>query len=218
MGKCKVPIIGGGGKSEGLNVWQKYDNYTPAKTMGVSFKGITGTPSDEMIQLNGFKLSVSEGFTLEDLTLDMLVGHIPVNYYVNQNRRVKIISTTQYQEQYYDETYRKWSDMGNNPYTYNKGNGTITLGGYVYMHTGAAITYHNLNVTFPEVKGNLIGFVTSDDPSAYPDGAVHTDGYYYELFGQVTSANVMSLSDNAVATVQQDYRNTIETEVSNANS
>lgn len=218
MGECLIIRRGGTGKSEGLNVWQKYDNYTPAKTMKVSFKGNTGTPSDGNVQLNGFKLSVSEGFTLEDLTLDRLVGHIPVTYYFNQNRRLKIISTTQYQEQYYDDINRQWKSMGDNSYTYNKNNGTISLGGLVFMYTGAAITYNTLNVNFPEVKGNLIGFVTSDDSSAYPDGAVHTDGYYYELLGQVTSANVMSLSDNAVAAVQQDYRDTIETEVSNANA
>ena len=64
----------------------------------------------------------------------------------------------------------------------------------------------------------LLEFVIDDDSTAYPNGAVHTDGYYYELLGQVSSANVMSLSDNALATVQQDYRDTIETEVSNANA
>ena len=27
---------------------------------------------------------------------------------------------------------------------------------------------------------NFINYVISDDPNKYPDGAVHTDGYYYE--------------------------------------
>ena len=70
----------------------------------------------------------------------------------------------------------------------------------------------------PAHGGNTVNFVVNDDSAAYPNGALHTDGYYYELLGQVTSANVMSLSDNALATVQQDYRDTIETEVSNVNS
>ena len=107
---------------------------------------------------------------------------------------------------------------------------TITVSGtrvYIKMSkrptnwagTYGHIRYDGEKILYEDnVVGEIVGFVVSDDASSYPDGAVHTDGYYYELLGQVTSANVMSLSDNAVATVQQDYRDTIETEVSNANS
>lgn len=59
-------------------------------------------------------------------------------------------------------------------------------------------------------------FIVNDNPSAYPNNGYHTDGYYYELIASTASANVMSLSDGALDTVQQDYRDQIETEVSNA--
>lgn len=72
--------------------------------------------------------------------------------------------------------------------------------------------------TVQELSVNTIGFVVSNDSSDYPSAGEHTDGYYYELIGSVSSTNIMSLSDNALMTVQQDYRNTIETEVSNANA
>ena len=76
----------------------------------------------------------------------------------------------------------------------------------------------NINLTITGLAKTLLKFVVDDDISAYPNGAVHTDGYYYELLAQVTSANAASLSDTALMTVQQDYRDTIETEVSNANA
>ena len=32
-------------------------------------------------------------------------------------------------------------------------------------------------------KGNFIDYIVSDDPNKYPSDGLHTDGYYYELFG-----------------------------------
>lgn len=59
-----------------------------------------------------------------------------------------------------------------------------------------------------------IGFVVDDSLNAYPNGSYHTDGFHYELLGSVASTNVMSLSDGAIATVQEDYREQLEGEVS----
>lgn len=35
-------------------------------------------------------------------------------------------------------------------------------------------------------KGNFIEYVVSDNPNKYPDGAAHTDGFYYEKFDNST--------------------------------
>ena len=111
--------------------------------------------------------------------------------------------------------------------TYIVGTGRATSGTTLYYVTNASLGYSSSVTRFITIYGKqitasldltLINFVVNDDSSAYPDRAIHTDGYYYELLAQISSANAASLSDNALETVQQDYRNTIETEVSNANA
>ncbi len=75
---------------------------------------------------------------------------------------------------------------------------------YIYVFSGTK--------TLKPVIGNIKDYVIDDDPSAYPNGGTK-DGYYYELLASAPSTNAMSLSDNALAVVQQDYRNQIITEV-----
>lgn len=75
---------------------------------------------------------------------------------------------------------------------------------YTYVFSGTK--------TLKPVIGNIKDYVIDDDPSAYPNGGTK-DGYYYELLASDQSTNAMSLSDNALAVVQQDYRNQIITEV-----
>lgn len=60
--------------------------------------------------------------------------------------------------------------------------------------------------------GTAIEFIISDNPNQFPAND-EQDGYYYQLIGSISSTNAMSLSDNALAVVQQDYRNQIITEV-----
>ena len=87
---------------------------------------------------------------------------------------------------------------------------------------GSGDKYRRLEATgvslVPAHDRDIVSFVVDDNNTAYPNGAIHTDGYYYELLGQVTSTNAMNLTDNALAVVQQDYRDQVETEVSNANA
>lgn len=48
------------------------------------------------------------------------------------------------------------------------------------------------------IKGLIldpVGFAVDDGQLAYPNGALHTDGYYYELIGQVASTNIASVAD-----------------------
>lgn len=90
--------------------------------------------------------------------------------------------------------------------SYNTGPGK-NGDGYIY-------DYARITIYTPTATSEPLSYVVNDDSSAYPGGGFHTDGYYYELLGQVSSANVMSLSDDALATVQSDYREQITTEVS----
>lgn len=104
---------------------------------------------------------------------------------------------------------------------------TLKTGSTVYyIGTSSAFAYYSgsegmsakantaYKVTMQNVKGDSICFVVSDDVSEYPSGGPHSDGYWYNLLASVASANVMSLTNEALATVQNDYRNQIENEVS----
>ena len=192
--------IGGGGKSEGLNVWARH-YYTPEETVtglrftatqpAVSYDNLIWNISDCNYDISrisnfidfydGFRLS--DGRTITKLTGDkkIMCGNMMSTTTVNGNLIIWDYITTTFSEKVYTAT-----------------------------SSGAK--------TLNAVVGEIKDYVVDDDPNAYPNGAAHTDGYYYELLGQITSANVMSLSDNALETVQQDYRDTIETEVSNANA
>ena len=85
-------------------------------------------------------------------------------------------------------------------------NKSCYLNGWTYTYTGQKMV--------KDIELECVEYVVNDDASAYPNGAEHTDGFYYTLLGHVDSANVMSLSNDALATVQGDYREQIETEVS----
>ena len=195
----------------GLNVWTKKRFYTkyPHSLSNLDYyiyvdtsvsdysklyfdlKNLPVFPTDIYDFLNGFKIYDQENalrYTLE---------YVDGVMYANRSRGVTATITV--------SGTRVYIQMSKRPTSWGGSYGHI-------RYDGEKILYED------NVVGETVGFVVSDDASSYPDGAVHTNGYYYELLGQVTSANVMSLSDNALATVQQDYRDTIETEVSNANS
>ena len=82
---------------------------------------------------------------------------------------------------------------------------------------------NNYTYTYPGTKiiqngvFTPVGFIVHNNSNAYPNGG-EKDGYWYELIGQVTAANTLSLSENTIKTIQADYRDQIETEVSNANA
>lgn len=188
----------------GANVWKR-GYYTPAKNFTAKFVRI-----DEL----KVRLQIT-GAETNEITPAMLVGKTigSSKYYDQSYIEVRITSTTQcYMADYYNDI-TKYID-----YTYDGNTGVLTLAiGAFYTGENITWTWKSFNGTIPEVF-DVTDFVVNDDSTAYPNGALHTDGYYYELLGQVSSANVMSLSDNALMTVQQDYRDTVETEVSNANA
>lgn len=93
-------------------------------------------------------------------------------------------------------------------------NGTFTLTSYLATYYGFNGTFTpNGSKSYPASKNELIGYVVSNDVSDYPENGILND-YWYELLAYATSANVMSLSDDALETVQSDYREQITTEVS----
>lgn len=93
---------------------------------------------------------------------------------------------------------------------------TISLNSIISTYQTTGTFKYTGTKTIPLSVNGIVAYAVNDELSAYPNRAVHTDGYYYELLASAASANVMTLSDGALDTVQQDYRDQIETEVSNA--
>ena len=195
--------IGGGGSAEGLNVWAKKE-YIPELTIknptmtlksgGANYKYIDIL--DENFDLNrvadvGDWRDFFDGFVTDSSSY--YLEKVNSTFYIHW-RGYSLTATS------FDPLNKKFgisSALSSNAQN-------ITMTGFTFTGTK----------TFPETGGETVGFVVNNNPNAYPNGAVHTDGYYYELLGQVSSANVMNLSDNAVMTVQSDYREQIVSEVS----
>ena len=185
---------------EGLNVWSKYNAVAASCTATLSL--IDNSTSSPVFQVN---LSGEESL----YNSSYLIGKtFALNTSTHGVCSFTINSLT-------SATFTN-SALGTRTVTltYNENARTLTIKDF----SGVESIKTNIDLTINDYVKTLLEFVIDDDSTAYPNGAVHTDGYYYELLGQVSSANVMSLSDNAVAAVQQDYRDTIETEVSNANA
>lgn len=210
--------IGGGRKPEGKNVWRKYDGYTPAKTMTVNFSYLSTSGN------NGYlKLNVTNG-TVNELTASMFAGHTFITD-VKSSAYYKFEFTSATSETggtltiyTRENTYGSWSKYSTGSWYLDKSSGKIritnTYGSVLFPAMNTSGTWSSKSVSVAESYGNLIGFVVDDDSSAYPDGGTTSDGYYYELLGQVSSANVASLSDNTLVAVQADYREQIVSEVS----
>ncbi len=190
----------------GSNVWER-GYYTPQKNYGIKFDVI----SDSTYQ-SSHKVQVTPtGMTTQEVTPEMFVGKKLRVYNLNPNSYQEFTSTTEishYSNGELSDTYN---------YTYNPETGIITINEQIYDYTLEQWKWQNYNWSVAEIW-ELKDYIVNDNANAYPDKDYGDGGYYYKLLAQVTSPNAMSLSANALETVQQDYRDTIETEVSNANA
>lgn len=206
MGEGLIVRRGGsGGKPEGLNVWRKYDGYIPSGSGTISFIPLSPIDTTARVQV-----AVSGEINLSDITVNDFVGKTLLTKLDSKHTKVTFNSTSLL---YLFDEYGGYSTDFS--YTYNPSTGIINIPTSQYFAKLFAdnTTYQSFTKTIQETKGTISGFVVDDDASAYPDGGTQ-GGYYYELLAQVASANVMSLSDDALETVQADYREQIVSEVS----
>lgn len=197
MGEGLIVRRGGAGKSEGLNVWAKYE-CIPSVTVTNPSLTMKFSKSTTDVQIS------NENF---DLTR--------VSDWKNFFIGFKAYGSAIYKDSVSPNLYIDWEYQYQifKLNSFNPSEKKFTVASTPNINVTATFVYSG-EKTFPLIKGDVIKYVVNDDSSVYPNGAVHTDGYYYELLGQVTSVNVMSLSDNAIATVQSDYREQIVSEVS----
>lgn len=199
----------GGGKNYGANVWRRLFT-KPAMTTTISIASATYDSTNKVFTWT--LESSNADYPVSDLTADDLVGlyvygrpSTPYNFMYFQLGENGIVE--------YKIGSGSFSNKGT--YIYNPSTGEVTLTLTKEAWPEANWTGNTVTVTREEIPKD---YIVNDDSSVYPNGDFHTDGYYYELIGSISSANVMSLSDTALMTVQQDYRDTIETEVSDANA
>lgn len=195
MGEGLIVRRGGSGKTEGSNVWSK--NITETETCRV-----TSSLYDYRYS-TAFKINLEGKTSL--FTFDYLIGKSIKFKYDGSNYTITINSKTSC-------AFTDSSGTENKTASWDDVNMIYRISGMGWSKEPTMTK--NIDFTITNLIKNAINFVVNDDSSAYPNGAVHTDGYYYELLGHVDSANVMSLSDNALETVQADYRDQIVSEVS----
>ena len=191
--KDGINIFGKQGTPGGFGkcVWQR-GNYTPSRSEDIYFQYV----DDDTVKLNkaGIPLSSLIGMNIEQAGTYMYI---------------KIHSATQlakYQGGSLKELYE---------FTYDESTGVLSAD-LPYLNGFTSSGEHPSKTLYYSEIFDVLTHAVHDNPSKYPDNGWHTDGLYYRLLAAVSSANVASLSDYTVAAVQQDYRDTIEEEVSNA--
>lgn len=162
----------GGGKSSsniGKYVWSRRE-YTPEKTISnLSFTATLPKISDEReywnitnanydtSRISNF-LDFYEGFYRSDVSYYKFQKISGTLYYSEGSNR-EVVSATAEKIIFYNYTVNAIERV------------------YTFKHDGPK--------TLNAIIGAIKDYVVSDDSSAYPNGAVHTDGYYYELLASV---------------------------------
>lgn len=192
---------GSGGKSEGSNAWTK----NIKQTATISFASTTNSGYN-----NGFNIYVTTTNENVKPSKNDLVGmYFRITFSADNYYLITIKSNTQ-------ATLYQSSTGGTISGTWSYNESTMLLefqfSGYAFS-SGKNVS----NRSSKTISGlSLVNYVVSNNKSDYPSNGMHTDGYYYELLGSVSSTNVASLSDNILKAVQADYRNQIVSEVSEA--
>ena len=182
MGLCKLL---GGGTAIGKFVWRKSLVLPEVILSNPSFTGTTDynrtlTISNESFDLSRVDNYVTffEGFKF---TKNYYFGHYGSNTSVLSLFCTKGVVSDYYNIVAFDSTAK-----------------TFTL------NSGLNYTFQNLTFTFSfngtktisAQPGTPLGFVISNNADQYPSGG-EKGGYWYQLIGQITSTNALSLSDSA---------------------
>lgn len=98
-----------------------------------------------------------------------------------------------------------WSVADNLPYDFGWG-GAVVYDDCIYILGGGVTGIGNPSTkNFYKVYGylyndNFLDYIVSDKETAYPDGAVHTDGYWYEKVGDGLTPEMFGCTKMAVDT------------------
>lgn len=208
MGKAKKVVIGG--KTEGLNAWKKSLEVQPeisVKNPTLTIKCYMETYTEVYITSNVINFTKIEDFmafldgfsAASGASYPKIVKGYTGGYIV----RIDFNSGyTVYVEKINVNSASKITLVLQSGYSWN---------GY---DTNYALSYTGVKKIQSQIL-ETAGFVVNDDASKYPSGAMHTDGYWYDLIGQVSAANAYGLNDALLETIKDDTVDEITAEVVN---
>lgn len=201
MGKCKIPL---GGGTMGKYVWI-CKNIIPAGTVtNPSFTGIeySGSTSSMFIANETFDLSRVDDFK------EFFVGFKAqeTNAYGRE-----FVRATNGQLQLVVESIRRnvtGLDTRYKALSFQDSNYLFEEVRFTYVFDGQK--------TLAPAIGDIKGYVTSNNPNAYPNGDVK-GGYYYELLGSVAQATSYGITGALTTSIKDDAITEVQEEIINGN-
>ena len=173
----------GGGKPEGLYVWKKYECIPKQTIVNPTFH-IKANVSTQKAIITSDDINFKAFGTLTD-SKNFYQSREPefcnfMNGFNNSNSRVHFaISTSTYSGQlelnYSNNSY--WNAFTKMTPTDTGAELTASI---LFKTTIDDTLQYTGTKTIAAKIGKFISYVVSDKENAYPDGAVHTDGYWYE--------------------------------------
>jgi hypothetical protein len=178
----------GGGKSEGLYIWKKYEYKPAVSIVNPSFTANINSTTLTILETNGFDVkdiasvgtynvlldvtTSAEAQALADFFLGFKVsGLYSFEFMLNSNTLRLVYSSMYYMNVYSYENTNSWF------------RGDFSSAG---TKTGLTFTYNGTK-TLPAKIGEFVGYVVSDKEDAYPDKEVK-DGFYYERYSALDPA------------------------------
>ena len=160
-----------GGSNSGQYAWKKFIRESGIKNISAQITGTYVYPSTIRITSNNSSLPVSK------LTRDDLVG-LKIYPTEDGNGVLSLESDKYYYK--YPSNYGRF----NGNWSWSSSTGEITLSNvnttdYAQYWKPNPTGYKDITKDVETIVENFIGYVVSDDSSAYPNNATHTDGYYY---------------------------------------
>lgn len=138
-------------------VWKKYD-WIDRSTITLSIsQTVQGTPSKFLVESNDIDVSTIDVSFFEDFTGTGYYGGSDYPFWFLESKAI----------------------LNGNSTTYSYDNSTCTLSLDTFK-TNAELEFPDYVKEIPARIGEFVDFVISDNSTEYPNGGLHTDGYYYE--------------------------------------
>ena len=177
----------------GANVWVKRDK-DPNQTVLINFEAIFKSSTSTVI--NGFTVTAEDpDFDLSNLDNSFFAG-VTIVIKTSSSGTGTVTFT---EDGTWTRVYSSTSNRATGTYTWDPSTGTISSNDSITngltQNNGGGVQSVTGNVY--QIEYTDLMYVINDNPSAYPDGAYHTDGYWYDLFAQIESGK-SSLSEAAL--------------------
>ena len=131
------------------------------------------------------------------------VSTLPYYFYEGSavvfNDKIHLLGGNYDKTAHYNWDGSSWTSVGTLPYTFYDSSAVIFDNGVHILGSSTSnySTAHYLIIGYTPVY-TLLDYVVSDKETAYPDGGVHTDGYYYEKVSEGITPEMFGCTKMAV--------------------